>query len=144
MVTVCVNGQEGERVMVLEGLQGSMLVAEILQACGVLEGAEMVIRCDARLLKAEGTLLEAGMATGGAVHVCVGKGGGMPSWPAAADPDMQGIFVIAGTGPGGPEQGLAEGPGRLLHHLTEDISEIEAAVLNLNLVHRSGLRSSSM
>jgi len=104
--------------MVLEGLQGSVLVAEILQACGVLEGAQMVVRCDARLLKAEGTLMETYIAAGGAVHVCVGMGGGMQSWPAAADPDMQ--------------------------DLTEDISEIEAAVLNLNLVYKSGLHSSSM
>ena len=44
----------------------------------------------------------------------------------------------------GAEPGLAEGLGRLLHHLTEHISEIEAAVLNLNLVFRSGLHSSSM
>ena len=71
--------------MVLEGLQGSALVAEILEACGVPEGAEMVVRCEARLLKAEETLVEAGMAAGGTLHVCVGKGGGMPSWPAVSN-----------------------------------------------------------
>jgi hypothetical protein len=126
--------------MVLEGFQGSTPVAEILEGCGVLEGAKMVMRSDARLLKAEGTLVEAGFVSGGLVHVCVGNGGGMQSWQAAADPDMQGIFAFAGTGPGSPEQGLVEGLEQLLSHLTEDITEMEGAFLNLNLLYRSGVQ----
>ena len=40
MVTACVAGKGGWRVVVLEGLQGSTLVAEIFGSCGVLDGAE--------------------------------------------------------------------------------------------------------
>ena len=128
--------------MVLERLQGSTPVAEILEGCGVLEGSKIVVRCDARLLKAKGTLVEVGLGAGSLVHVCVGNGGGMQSWQAAVDPDMHGIFAIPGTGPGSPEQGLAEGLEQLLSHLTEDITEIEGAVRNLNLLYRSGVHSS--
>jgi hypothetical protein len=144
MVTACVDG--GGRVVALEGLQGFTPVTEIFECCGVLDGAEMVLRCNARLLKAKGTLVESGVTTDNVFHVCFGKGGGMPSWLAAADPEMQGIFAFSGieeAGPG-PEQGLAEELGRLLHHLVENFSEIEGAVQNLNHLLRSGQHSSSM
>ena len=148
MVTACIacKGGPGGRVVVLEELRASTLVAEILECCGVLEGAEVVVRCDGRLLKANGTLVEAGVTTGGVFHICVGKGGGMPSWLSAADPDTQGIFATCGTEEAGPysEQGLTEGLGRLLHHLSEDVLQIEEAVLNLNLLFTSGLHSSCM
>ena len=135
MVTACVAGKEGGRMIVLEGLQGSTLVAEIFACCGVLEGAKMVVRCDARLLKAE-----TGVTTDDIFHVCVGKGGGMPSWAAAADSDTQGIFAIWDTEEAGPgsEQGLTEGLERLLHHFSEDVSKMEGVLQNLNLLLTSG------
>jgi hypothetical protein len=140
MVTLCVAGNGDGRVVVLEGLQSSTLVAEIF---GVHQG---FVRHDARLLRAEVRLVEAGVTTDDVFHVCAAKGGGMPSWLTAADPDLQGIFatVTSGTEEAGPgsEQGLAEGLGQLLHHLSEDVSEIEGAVLNLNHLLRSGQHSS--
>ena len=128
MVTVCIAGKEGGRVVVLEGLQRSTLVAEIFANCGVLEGAKMVVRCGARLLK-----VEAGVTTDDIFHVCVGKGGGMPLWAAAADSDTQGIFAIWDTEEAGPgsEQGITEGLERLLHHFSEDVAQIEGALKNL-------------
>jgi hypothetical protein len=147
MVTVLVASKRGGRVLVQEVLQGSMLIAEILERCGVLVGSKMVARYYARLLKAEATLVEASVTTEVVVHVCVGEGGGMPFWQEAADPDMQGIFAISGTeeaGPGDPEQVLAEGLGRLLHNLSEDVLEIEGAVLSLSLLFRSGLHTSCL
>ena len=142
MVTVCIAGNGSGRVLVLEVLQVSTLVAEIFEY-GVLEGAKMVVRRDARMLKAEVTLAEAGVITDNVYHVCVGEGGGMPLWAAAADPDTQGIFAVTEEeGPGGPEQGLAEGLGRLLHHFSEDVSGIEGALLNLHRFWTSGQHSS--
>jgi len=141
MVTACIACEGGRRVVALEKLQGSTLAAEILECCGVLEGTKLVARCDARLLTGE-----AGVTTEDMLHFCVGKDGGMPSWAAAADPDVERIFATCGTeeaGPG-PEQGLAEGIGRLLHRFSEDVSEIEGAVLNLNLLLTSGQHSSCM
>ena len=76
MVTACVAGKGGWRVVVLEGLQGSTLVAEIFASCGVLDWAEMVVRCDARLLKAKGTLVEAAVTADNVFHVSAGNGGG--------------------------------------------------------------------
>ena len=146
MITACVAGKECGRIVVLEGLQGSTLVAEIFERFGLLEGGKIVVRCDTRLLKAEVTLAEAGVTTDGMFHVCVGTGGGMPSWAVSADPDMQGIFATSGTdeaGPG-PEQGLTEELEWRLHFFSEDVSEIEGALQNLNLLLRSGQHSSSM
>ena len=110
MVTVCVAKKGVCRVVVLEGLQGSTRVEELLVCCGfgMLERAEIIVRCNAQVLKAEATLMEVGVAAGGVVHVCVGKCGGMPT---DADPDVEEIFAFPGTeqaGPGSPEQGLAE------------------------------------
>jgi hypothetical protein len=145
MVTACVAGSGGGRMAALE-LQGSTLVAEIFECCGVLEEAESVVCCAARLLKAKGTLVEASITTGDVFHVCVGRDGGLPSWLEAVDPDMQGIFAVSGIDEAdpGPQQGLAEGLGLLLHHLLENISEIEGAVLNLSFLLRTGPRESSM
>jgi hypothetical protein len=141
MVSACVVGMGGRRVVVQELLQGSTRVADLLGCFCVQEGAEMFVYCNARLLKAKATLVEAGVAAGGMVYICVGKGGGMPHWQAAAGPDLQRIFAVSGSegaGPSGHEHGLAEELGWLLHSLSEDVSEMEGAVLSLNLIFRSG------
>jgi hypothetical protein len=133
MVTALVAGKRGLRVVVLDGLPGSTGVAELLGHFGLgVLGAEANVRSDALLLKPNTTLADAGLAAGGVVHVCAGEEGGMP------DPDMPGIFAAPGTFSEGPEPGLVEGIGYLLARLSEDISELERAVLRLELLARSG------
>ena len=133
MVTALVAGKRGLRVVVLDGLPGSTRVADLLGnfGLGVLE-AEANVRSHALLLKPNTTLADAGLAAGGVVHVCAGEEGGMPG------PDMPGIFAAPGTFSEGPELGLVEGIGYLLARLSEDISEIERAVLRLEILGRSG------
>ncbi len=133
MVTVRVAcaSKGGLRVMVLDGLLGSTRVAELLRRLGRgAPGAEALVRSHALLLDPKATLADAGLAAGGVVHVCAGEEGGMPVQ------DMPGIFAVPGRGSEGPEPGLVEELGHLLGRFSEDLSEIERAVLRL--MARSG------
>ncbi len=135
MVTVRVAcaSKGGLRMVVLDGLLGSTRVAELLRRLGRgVPGAEALVRSHALLQDPKATLAVAGLAAGGVVHVCVGEKGGMPG------PDMPGIFVVPGRSSEGHEQGLVEELGYLLGKFLEDLSEIERAVLRLELMARSG------
>ncbi len=71
------------REVVVEGLAGSMRVAELLaRAAAVLAVpatvATRMLMADSRLLRGEDTLAEAGVREGGTVEVWLGEGGGMP------------------------------------------------------------------
>jgi hypothetical protein len=135
MVTALVAGpgKSDLRVLVLDGLPGSTPVAELRGHFGLgVLGAEANVRSHALLLKPNTTLADAGLAAGSVVHVCAGEEGGMPG------PDMPGIFAAPGTCSEGLELGLVEGIGYLLERLSEDISEIERAVLRLEILGRSG------
>jgi hypothetical protein len=135
MVTVWVASKGGLRMVVLDGLQASSQVAEILGRCGlgVPQGEKALVRCDAQLLKRTTTLADAGVAARGVVQVCVGEEGGM-----LAGSDMPGIFAAPPTNSEGPEHGLVEELGSLLRRLSEDLSEIEQAVLHFKLLAGSG------
>ncbi len=120
-------------MVVLDGLLGSNRVAELLRHLGRgVPGACALVCSHALLPDPKATLADAGLAAGGVVQVCAGEEGGMPG------PDMPGIFVVPGRGSEGSEQGLVEGLGCMLDRFLEDLSEIERAVLRLELMARSG------
>jgi hypothetical protein len=135
MVTVQGASKGGSRTKVLDGLQASSRVAELLGCCGLglPAGAEVLVRCDVQLLVPKTTLADAVVAARGMVHVCAGEEGGMP-----AGPDTPGIFASPPRNSAGPEQGLVEELGSLLGRLSEDLSEMEGAFLRLELLARSG------
>ena len=81
----------GGREAWVEGLAGAMRVAEVLPlaaaALGVPAAAEAALRVDARVLRGDETLAEAGVPREGGVievWVTVGEGGGglLPTWHA--------------------------------------------------------------
>ncbi len=82
-VRLAVKGASGPEAR-LEGLAGDTRVAEILllaaKALGVPTAVETALRLDARVLRGQDTLAEAGVVAGaGQVWVAVGEAGGMPS-----------------------------------------------------------------
>jgi hypothetical protein len=79
-VRLLVEGARGREAQ-LERLAGDTRVAEALllaaEALGVPAGVDARLRSDARELRGEDTLGEAGMEAGGAVELWVGEAGGM-------------------------------------------------------------------
>jgi hypothetical protein len=74
-------GGGGGTVVAVDGLTGVTLVEELLVRAAVMLGvageAEVVLRVDSRLLKAEDLLEEAGAVAGGVVEMWLGEWGGM-------------------------------------------------------------------
>ena len=126
MVTARLRGKEAMREVAVEGLGEATLVKELLLraaiALGVQAGTEGALRCEARWLKDEETLAEAGVAPGDLVDVYAGEGGGMPGSPGLfASPDAR----VAG------EDGLAETVGSLLAQVSGDVGGIADALQRL-------------
>ncbi len=73
----------GKKTVAVKGVDGVMWVQELLQritvSLGMAVGAKAALRCEARWLKADETLAEAGVASGDVVDVWVGEEGGMPT-----------------------------------------------------------------
>ena len=112
------------REVAVEGLGEATLVKELLLraaiALGVQAGTEGALRCEARWLKDEETLAEAGVAAGDVVDMCVGEGGGMPGSP--------GVFASPGAQVAGE---LSETMGALLGQYSCNVSEIAVALQRL-------------
>jgi hypothetical protein len=76
----------GSREMRFEGLGGGTQIAEVrdlllaAEELGVLARAVMSLRLDARVLRGEETLAEAGVVAGGEVELCLGEKGGKPGF----------------------------------------------------------------
>ena len=112
-------GEEAMREVAVEGLEDATRVKELLLraaiALGVQAGAKGALRCEARWLKDEETLAEAGVAPGDVVDVYTDEGGGMPGSPGVfASPDAR----AAG------QDALAESVASLLAQVSGDVSGI--------------------
>ena len=116
----------------VKGIDGVMRVQELLQRITASHGmpmrAKAALRFQARWLKADETLAEAGVASGDVVDVWVGEEGGMPGAQSVfASPDAP----LAGGG----DEGLAETLGALLGQF----SEIAVAVQRLRTLQEEQL-----
>ena len=113
-------GKEAMReVAVEDATRVKELLLRATIALGVQAGAEGALRCEARWLKDEETLAEAGVAPGDVVDVYTGEGGGMPGSPGVfASPDARAAGQYA----------LAESVASLLAQVSGDESEIAAAL----------------
>jgi hypothetical protein len=135
MVTVRLASKGGLRVVVLDGLLGSTRVEELLRRLGRgVPGAEALVRSQALRLDSKDSLAVAGLVARGVVHVCAGEEGGM----LMLGQETPGIFAVPGRGSEGSDQGLVEKLGYLLGRFSEDLSEIERAVLRLEVMAGSG------
>ena len=123
MVTVRLRGKAAVREVAVEGLDEATRVQELLLraaiALGVQAGAEGALRCEARWLKDDETLKEAGVAPGDMVDVYLGEGGGMPGSP--------GVFACPDVRVAGNDE-LAETVGSLLAQVTGDVAGIAVAL----------------
>jgi hypothetical protein len=128
MLTVLLAGNGARREVVLEeihsGTQVEVLIRRAILMLGVQEGNKMAMRCKSRLLKAEETLVEAGVSARDVVDICVGEGGGM----LRVSPLLEAI-------PGVKEPDAM--PVRF-EQLSQEVSGIESALQHLKALQEGG------
>ena len=140
MVTARLGGNKMAREVAVKCVDGEMRVQKLLKritaSLGMPVGAKAALRCQARWLKADETLAEAGVASGDVVDVWVGEEGGMPG--------AQSIFASQDAPlAGGGDEELAETLGALLGQFSGDISEIAVAVQRLRTLQEEPLAVAS-